>query len=133
MKPITILAITAIIGSAGCSNDQAKTKEQAAKVAAEIKQESKQAGQEIKKGAQEASQQGKAIAEGAREGWNSDQNAVNLNTASKEQLASLPGIDAGTADNIIANRPYHTKEELKTKGVVAPDEYNRIQAKLTVK
>ena len=70
MKPITILAIAAIIGSAGCSNDQAKTREQAAKVASEIKQESKQAGKEIKKGAQEASQQGKAIAEGAREGWN---------------------------------------------------------------
>jgi F0F1-type ATP synthase membrane subunit b/b' len=71
-KPILLLALAATL--AGCTHEQdpAKTREQAAQAAAKLKQESKQAGQELKKGAAEAGRQGRAIAEGAREGWNSD-------------------------------------------------------------
>jgi DNA uptake protein ComE-like DNA-binding protein len=39
---------------------------------------------------------------------------------------SLPGIDADGAQNIIAGRPYHTRDELKTRGVVSPEEYQKI-------
>ena len=70
--PLPILALGLLL--AGCTHEQdpAKTREQAAEAAAKLKQESKEAGKELRKGAEEAGRQGKAIAEGAKEGWNSD-------------------------------------------------------------
>jgi DNA uptake protein ComE-like DNA-binding protein len=39
---------------------------------------------------------------------------------------TLPGIDAEGAQSIVAGRPYHTRDELKTRGVVSPEEYQKI-------
>ena len=41
---------------------------------------------------------------------------VNLNTASAEELAGVPGISKRKAAKIIANRPYNTAEDLKKAG-----------------
>lgn len=115
---------------AGCSQDPAKTRQEAAEATAKLKPTIKEAGKELKKGAEEAGRQSKAIAEGARQGWNSS-SKVNVNTAGRDQLMTLPGIDADGAHSIIAGRPYHTSEELKTRGVVSPEEYQKI-AKMVV-
>lgn len=121
-------------GLAGCNNqDTSKTREEAAKTAAEIKQATKEAGKEIRKGAEEARKQGSAIAEGVREGWNSDEKAVNLNSASRSQLMSLPGIDARSANRIISGRPYQDKTDLESRNIVSADEYQRIQDHVTVR
>src|SRR5262245_16557202 len=40
---------------------------------------------------------------------------VNLNTATKEDLMKLPGIDDATADKIIAARPFTSSQELVSK------------------
>jgi DNA uptake protein ComE-like DNA-binding protein len=123
-----------LLGFAGCSNqDTNKTREEAAKTASEFKQATKEAGKEIKKGAEEARKQGSAIAEGVREGWNSDEKPVNVNSASRSQLMTLPGIDAKSANRVIAGRPYHAKEELQAKGVISSDEYQRIENRVTVR
>ena len=43
---------------------------------------------------------------------------VDLNSADRKELMTLPGIGAAEAAKIIANRPYLTKTELVTKGVL---------------
>ena len=43
---------------------------------------------------------------------------VDINSAGRNELMTLPGIGAAEATKIIANRPYLTKTELVTKGVL---------------
>ena len=43
---------------------------------------------------------------------------VDLNSASRKELMTLPGIGASEADRIVANRPYLTKTDLVTKDVL---------------
>jgi len=52
---------------------------------------------------------------------------VELNTASRSQLASLPGLSDADADRIIANRPYGAKEGLLRKKVLGQQKYEQIQ------
>jgi len=53
----------------------------------------------------------KAVAEGIREGWSRDR-PLDLNTASKDDLMALPGVDSAEADRIIAVRPFREPDEL---------------------
>jgi DNA uptake protein ComE-like DNA-binding protein len=59
--------------------------------------------------------------------------AVNVNSASKVKLQTLPGVDEETADRIIKNRPYHTVDEIGAKGVVSPEEFDKIKDKIAVR
>jgi len=58
---------------------------------------------------------------------------VDLNTASKEDLMKLPGVDDATADKIIAGRPYTSKSELVKKNVLTQDEMKKIDAHVMTK
>jgi competence protein ComEA len=51
---------------------------------------------------------------------------VDLNSATKEQLMSVPGIGDTYADKIIAGRPYKSKAELKSKNIVPASAYSKI-------
>ncbi len=133
MKLFFVIAIC-LFGLAGCNNqDTNKTREEAAKAASELKQATKEAGKEIKKGAEEARKQGSAIAEGVREGWHADDKSVDINSASKSKLMSLPGIDAKSANRVISGRPYRAKDDLESRGIVSADEYQRIQDRITAR
>jgi DNA uptake protein ComE-like DNA-binding protein len=129
----TALSASLLLLSACSQQDTEKTKQEAAKATQQIKEGSKVAAVEMKKDANEAAKQTKAVAEGVKQGMQTPDAAININSASKVQLQTLPGVDEETADRIIAGRPYHTRDELGTKGVVSPDEFNAIKDKIAVK
>jgi DNA uptake protein ComE-like DNA-binding protein len=58
---------------------------------------------------------------------------VDLNSASRATLETLPGVTAATARRIEANRPYDSTRDLVRKGVVSSAEYDRIAGDVTVK
>ena len=77
----------------------------------------------------------KAVAQGVRDGLTrpTPDKPLDVNSASKAQLMSLPGMDDASADRIIAGRPYSSEHELLEKHVVSRDEYNKIADSITVK
>jgi DNA uptake protein ComE-like DNA-binding protein len=73
----------------------------------------------------------KAVAEGIKEGL-TEKKSVDLNQASKEELAALPGMDAHKAERIVAERPYANLHQLVTRHVLTAGEYEGIKDRVTV-
>src|SRR5512140_941110 len=68
----------------------------------------------------------KAVAQGVKDGL-SNKKSVDLNKASKDDLASLPGISSHQADRIIAERPYANTHQLVSRHVLSEDQYAQVQ------
>src|SRR5690242_12863479 len=58
---------------------------------------------------------------------------VDINSASKEELAKLPVIGDVTADKIIAGRPYKTKRDLLTRKIMTEKQYAKIKGMIIAK
>jgi competence protein ComEA len=110
---LTALLLT---GLAGCTPNQNPQ---------ELKEKTAQATSELKVDA-------KAVAAGVREGWSRDK-VLDLNTATRGQLLSLPGMTGAQADKVIAQRPYGDPSQLVTRGILRKTEYDKIADRLTVK
>jgi competence protein ComEA len=80
----------------------------------------------------EAKSDVKAVAEGIREGWDRNK-PLDINTASRDQLTSLPGVTGGEADRVIAGRPYDSAGDLVTRHVMSKAEYDKIADQVTAK
>lgn len=52
---------------------------------------------------------------------------VDINSAGKAELKTLPGIQDVEADKIIAGRPYGSKSHLTTRGILPRDAYENIK------
>lgn len=61
-----------------------------------------------------------------------DNQLINLNSATIEELDQLPGIGQVTANKIITNRPYSNIEELLTKKVVNKSVYEKIKNLISI-
>jgi competence protein ComEA len=59
--------------------------------------------------------------------------ALDINSATKEELEKVPGIGDATADKILAGRPFKSKSELVAKGIVTRAQYAKLRAHVTAK
>jgi DNA uptake protein ComE-like DNA-binding protein len=112
-----VVFIILLLGAfAGCTQPQNSQ---------DLKEKTAQATADVKRDA-------KAVAAGIREGWSRDK-PLDLNTATKEQLLSLPGMTPEEADRVIARRPYNDPGELVTRRVMPKTEYDKISDRVTAK
>jgi competence protein ComEA len=116
--PREIFAVAVILlgGLAACTRNQSpeELKEKTARATADLKVNAK------------------AVAEGVREGWSRDK-PLDVNSATREQLISLPGVTGAEADRVIAGRPYNDPSELATRHILPQSTYDKNAERLTAK
>lgn len=76
-----------------------------------------------------AARDAKAVAQGVVQGMR-EQHTVNINKASADELARLPGIDDATAHRIIEHRPYTDSYDLVKRRIITHSEYDKIAGKV---
>jgi DNA uptake protein ComE-like DNA-binding protein len=112
MVSIALLLVTLV----GCTQQQNSQ---------DLKEQTAQATADVKRNAN-------AIAAGISEGWGRDKQ-LDLNTATKDQLLSLPGVTAAEADRVVAGRPYSEASDVVTRRIMPKAEYDKIADRVTAK
>jgi len=121
-------------------------RDQAAKTTVEVKQQAREAAAEAKVATAEAGREIKDIAAGVRDGLHDGSGSssaisdskpgagrIDLNSASQDDLTTLPGIGASKAKEIISSRPYSSSHDLVVKGILSESRYERIAHRVTAR
>src|ERR1700686_710620 len=141
--PVIVFALVLLIDLVGCdyngnSADQGareeRTRDEVAKATERAKPALEEAGRQIGKAASEAADQAQAAAEGVREGWDrGGHHLVNVNAATEDELAELPGLSHREARKIVDGRPYRDRPDLVVKGAISEETYAKIRDRITSK
>ena len=110
----TVIAMIGLLGLCGCS--PANRSPDAIR-------------QDTAKATAAAARDTKAVAQGVFEGLKA-KGPLNINSATKQELETLPGIDSAAADRIISGRPYKDSQELPRRHVISKAEYDRIAGQI---
>ena len=76
---------------------------------------------------------GAAVSRAGRTGRPKKAALVDINSASADELDTLPGIGKAYADRIIKNRPYRGKNELLDKKILPASVYAKIKDQIIAK
>jgi DNA uptake protein ComE-like DNA-binding protein len=111
--------------------------EQAAQATEQAKQGSKEALADAKVAAANAERAVNDVAAGVTQGLDNKTPAtggsrLDLNSASRADLASLPGISPDKARQIIDHRPYSSSHDLVKAGILTERQFEDIAAQVTV-
>jgi len=120
----------------GCTSHPTdeQLKQQAAQTTQQVKQDAQQAAATARVAAANAEEKINAVAAGVKEGLQSGQSPskLDLNTANRSQLVTLPGISPAKAARIIAGRPYAEPSDLVTRRLLTQDQFDRISGRIKV-
>ncbi len=94
------------------------------------KETAKATGKTVEATSKGVTEAGKAVEKVFRPG---DEDMLDINTATEEQLKLLPGISTDFAAKIVAGRPYANKTDLKSRGILPDSVYNRIAGFITAR
>jgi len=61
------------------------------------------------------------------------ENLIDINTATADQLKALPGLTNEDVNKIIAGRPYARKNQLKQKKIISAEQYNGIKSQIVAR
>jgi DNA uptake protein ComE-like DNA-binding protein len=141
-RTISMQALLLFTLVAGCTEkgppDDQQVRKEAAQTTAEVKQGAKQAGEQIKQGAATAEQTLNDVAAGVKDGLKNSSTedttgAVDINSATKTRLTTLPGVGSSEADKIIRHRPYDRAHDLVNKGVMDEDAFAKVSSRVVVR
>ncbi len=118
-----IFTTVSLLALAGCTPNP-KTPEQ-------IRQDAANATKSADHVADVATADARAAVQGVQDGLKLG--TVNINSASRDDLTALPGVDGSTADAIISGRPYHSPSDLLDRHLVSRSEYDRISGKINAR
>ncbi len=113
------------------SQQDQKMRERVANATQKVKERSDQAAQKVDAASQKLEHKAEVAAQGIKEGWNRDNSkTIDINSASKKDLEDL-GLSHDEAGRIIDGRPFKSKRELVTRGVLSERVYRRIEGQIT--
>jgi len=122
----TILFWVASCNANGRPESDQQVRQQAQQATERAKAAADQAAAEARVAAANAEREANDVAAGVKSGLHNGNAGIDLNSASRADLETLPGVSAATARRIQANRPYATPHDLVRKGVVSESEYDRL-------
>ena len=130
---VTMMLCAAVLWMASCGRSDRQIRNQAQEATERAKAEAEKAAADARVAAANATREANDVAQGVRAGLHNGHGAtlVNVNSASRTELEGLPGVTAGTASRIEADRPYGSAHDLVRKGAVSEGEYDRIAGDVT--
>jgi len=136
-RSLTVAVLLGLGAVSACNTPPAsdqQLQEQAAKATEAAKKQSEEALAETRVAAANAERAVNDVAAGVKQGLDSKTppgGRVDLNSASEADLASLPGVSAGKAAQIIRHRPYASTHDLVKSGLMSEGQFEAIAGKIT--